>query len=194
MQSFMDSFQGNGGIAEPGTYVQFFVEAAYPERAQWSLPAIRTWDLQEKTVTCVLGTTGAVVNPDPCNAVESFKDLFGAVSSEGVHLHKAPYTNDDRELATKIDMPRSYLAFSQRKVPGRIDDHVPRRNHHQVKDQADDQVKDQADDQVNDQAKDQVNDQANDQVNDQVNDQANDQANDQVNDQGAETTNKEGGA
>jgi hypothetical protein len=120
MQSFMDSFQGNGGIAEPGTYVQFFVEAAYPERAQWLLPTVRSWALQEKTVTSVFGTTGAVVNPDPCNAVASFENLFGAVSSEGVHLYKAPYIMDDRELATKIDMPRSYLVTSHRNVPGRV--------------------------------------------------------------------------
>jgi hypothetical protein len=114
MQSFMDSFQGNGGIASPGTYVQFFVEAAYPERAQWSLPTLRSWDFAEtKAPTSVFGTPGAVFDADPCNAVASFPGLFGAVSSEGVHLYKGPSDNDDRKLTTKIDMPRSYVVSSK---------------------------------------------------------------------------------
>lgn len=115
LQSFMDSFQGKGGIASPGTYVQFLVEAAYPGRAQWSIPNARHFDFSDMTaVTSVLGTPGAIVSADPFDAVTSYPSLFGAVSSEGMLLHKAPYPNDERELATKMDMPRSYVISNKR--------------------------------------------------------------------------------
>lgn len=115
MQSFMDSFQKKGDTASPGTYVQFLVEAALPEQAQWSIPAARRWDFADvKTVTSVIGTPGAVVSADPLNAVASCPGLFGAVSSEGVHLFKPPSLKDDRKLTTRVDTPSSYVISNKR--------------------------------------------------------------------------------
>ncbi|AEO53984.1 hypothetical protein MYCTH_2295979 [Thermothelomyces thermophilus ATCC 42464] len=101
LQSFIDSFSrkyddgsvdggsGSGsGIAPPGWYVQFFVEAAYPEPQQYLIPEPRGYDPEERprSVTTVFGTPGAVIGASPLDIVRSYPNLFGGVSSEGVYL------------------------------------------------------------------------------------------------------------
>lgn len=114
----MDSFSGQSanGIASPGTYVQFFVEAAYPTgEVEGEGPGIaaaaanggRRWDPTERgdAVTTVIGT------PGPCqlDSVRSSPVVFGAVSSEGVYLVGKPTEDGQNEVATKMDTPRSYV-------------------------------------------------------------------------------------
>ncbi|KAK4043643.1 hypothetical protein C8A01DRAFT_43401 [Parachaetomium inaequale] len=125
LQSFMDSFHGKnaGGIASPGSYVQFFVEAAYSMSEGWSVPLPRRWDPVETsaTPTTVFGTPGAVIGASPLDAVRSYPSLFGAVSSAGVYLsrEKAAKDGEGREwvAASKMDTPRSYLISQERYHP-----------------------------------------------------------------------------
>ncbi|KAK4152420.1 hypothetical protein C8A00DRAFT_16259 [Chaetomidium leptoderma] len=120
MQSFIDSFKGNaGGIVNAGTYVQFFTESAYPTEDVWSVPSARLWDPSEvsRTVTTVLGTSGAVIGASPFDSVTASPSLFGAVSSAGVYLSQKATRRSKHSVATKMDTPRSYLVSDTRFRP-----------------------------------------------------------------------------
>jgi hypothetical protein len=126
LQNFMDSFHGKttGGIASPGSWVQFFVEAAYPPPEGWSIPQPRLWDPVETsaTPTTVFGTPGAVVGPSLIDTIQSYPSLFGAISSTGVYLSKQKAAKEGVEgrewvAASKLDSPRSYLISQERYHP-----------------------------------------------------------------------------
>ncbi|KAK4244800.1 hypothetical protein C7999DRAFT_16975, partial [Corynascus novoguineensis] len=94
LQSFIDSFRGGpaggggGGIIPAGSYVQFFVEGAYPRPEQYMRPQHRRFDPEDRprSLTTVFGTRGAVIGASPLEAVRPFHGLFGAISSEGVFV------------------------------------------------------------------------------------------------------------
>ncbi|KAK4128558.1 hypothetical protein N657DRAFT_629636 [Parathielavia appendiculata] len=115
LENFIRSFEGNaGGIVKPGTFVQFFVEAANPTREGLEAPSPRRWGpgWNSDTVTTVFGTSGAALNASPLDVVNSCPSLFGAISTEGVYVFKS-----DIRQSTKLDVPRSYLLSHQR-FPG----------------------------------------------------------------------------
>jgi hypothetical protein len=103
-------FPNRGGIVTPGSYVQFFVEAAYPTPEQSLANWARDWDPVEsgETVTTAFGTPGAVIGASPADSISSFPSLFGAISSSGVYLSRKG-ERGLAELAAKMDSPRSYL-------------------------------------------------------------------------------------
>lgn len=117
LESFMDSFSGKGGIVFPGSYVQFFMEAANPTRREYSQHIKRRWDPSDNAAspTVVLGTPGAALSAPP-SISGVWPSLFGAVSSEGMFLKSAQVQEADGGimLTTKIDAPRSYVAATSR--------------------------------------------------------------------------------
>ncbi|KAK0729180.1 hypothetical protein B0T21DRAFT_370519 [Apiosordaria backusii] len=99
MESFIRSFKGEdatGGIVTPGSYVQFFTEVIPPtETTRPKLP----WPYD--CPTFAIGTSGGQTSSE----VETFPNLFGAVSSEGVYLS----SEKNAAITTKLDAPRSYV-------------------------------------------------------------------------------------
>ncbi|KAL2199958.1 hypothetical protein P885DRAFT_29485 [Corynascus similis CBS 632.67] len=116
LQSFIDSFRGGaagggrGGIVPAGSYVQFFVEGAYPRPEQYMRPQHRRFDPEDRprSLTTVFGTPGAVIGASPLEAVRPFHGLFGAISSEGVFVTGRKKAEDER-ITFKLDTPRSYV-------------------------------------------------------------------------------------
>ncbi|KAK4105281.1 hypothetical protein N658DRAFT_114052 [Parathielavia hyrcaniae] len=111
---FISSFKGKAGITTPGTFVQFFVEAADPTREELEALSPRRWGPghNSDTVTAVVGTSGAAASAPPLDPVGLCPSLFGALSTEGIYLSK-----NDRRPSAKLDAPRSYVMSHQR-FPG----------------------------------------------------------------------------
>ncbi|CAP69383.1 uncharacterized protein PODANS_1_10470 [Podospora anserina S mat+] len=99
MESFIRSFKredATGGIVTPGSYVQFFTEAIPPtEKTRLKL----AWPSDRPTFA--IGTSGGKTSEE----VETFPDLFGAVSSEGVYIS----SEENAAITTKLDAPQSYV-------------------------------------------------------------------------------------
>ncbi|KAK4205331.1 hypothetical protein QBC40DRAFT_271526 [Triangularia verruculosa] len=99
MESFIRSFKGEdatGGIVTPGSYVQFFTEAIPPtETTRPKLP----WPSDSPTFA--IGTPGGKAS----GQVETFPNLFGAVSAEGVYIS----SEENTSITTKLDAPQSYV-------------------------------------------------------------------------------------
>jgi hypothetical protein len=115
LESFINSFKGEGGIVAPGSYVQFFMEAARPSRGEWSTTSRRLWDPSDATEfpTVVAGTPGTALAASP-SASGVWPSLFGAVSSEGIYLSSRGPEEGSTAITTKLDSPRSYMVSTER--------------------------------------------------------------------------------
>ncbi|KAK4186158.1 hypothetical protein QBC35DRAFT_502011 [Podospora australis] len=103
LESFMRSFRGEedtGGIVTPGTYVQFFTEL-HPAETR-DRPVLRTLT---EALRYVIGTSGTSTRAMGDNVIaQTYPNLFGAVSSEGIYL-----SSEGSALRTKLDAPRSFV-------------------------------------------------------------------------------------
>ncbi|KAK0673277.1 hypothetical protein QBC41DRAFT_311893 [Cercophora samala] len=99
MESFIRSFKGEdatGGIVTPGSYVQFLTEVIPP--TETTRPKL-AWP--SDCPTFAIGTSGGKTSGE----VETFPNLFGAVSSEGVYIS----SEENKAMTTKLDAPQSFV-------------------------------------------------------------------------------------
>jgi hypothetical protein len=114
MEAFIGSFKKTMAGEEskaPITYVQFFVEAAYPTEENWVAAPSRRWDPADnlEAVTAVVGTPAVAISAPPLDVASSCPGLFGGVSSEGVYMGKKDGSLAAFSKLTKMDTPRSYV-------------------------------------------------------------------------------------
>ncbi|KAK4239823.1 hypothetical protein C8A03DRAFT_13814 [Achaetomium macrosporum] len=112
LESFINSFKGEtsaGGIVTPGSYVQFFVEPALPPQDD-----ARVTPSAPRTLTIVFGTHARPIRPPLAgsDSVKAWPSLFGALSSEAMYISHRGGARDGHAIATKIDVPRSYMVSS----------------------------------------------------------------------------------
>ncbi|KAK3310557.1 uncharacterized protein B0T15DRAFT_489232 [Chaetomium strumarium] len=132
LESFISSFRGDtsaGGIITPGSYVQFFVEPALPSPQEdddyapvtRSSSSSSSSSVRFRTLTTVFGTHARPPIRSPLAAtasdpVRAWPGLFGALSSEAMYISHRGETRDGQVvIATKIDVPRSYMVSTASK-------------------------------------------------------------------------------
>lgn len=129
LDSFINSFHernssASSGLLPPGSYVQFFIEQAYPTPDLYSDPSAQQhWNPNpdvpktSPSPTTVFGTPAAPTEPLPAAVpVKAWPNLFGGVSSEAFYLASRDPAQADPVVTTKINVPRSYIISTRNQL------------------------------------------------------------------------------
>ena len=116
VESFIRSFKGEdsvGGIVAPGSFVQFFVEPAY-RLVPGSQTEGATTPEEPESASLVVGTIDNTANPTrDLNEIEVHRNVFGAVSAEGIFISSGVDSQGNQAGATtKIDASNAFVTSS----------------------------------------------------------------------------------